>query len=240
MEKMNKFTRRTITLLAVCLFCISTSAQDVVKTVADKGTSGMFFAKLCPKSDVAINKDDADVFSVYTDNATARFSQLRIRGGKYVVKAGECAIIKTAEAKDITLEPTTAKSSIVWSDLICPQTDQTLEEFKTAHSVTEGMYIYMLTNLERNGGFGFTHFGGTTMRAGNFYIINTREPSASGRLDMEWVDADGNVMSETTAINAAVKEAAGDDAVYNLNGVMTAEPKAKGVYIRNGKKFIVK
>lgn len=241
MKQNNKFATRALALIIVCLLCISASAQDVVKTVADKGTSGKFFAKLCPKTDVAIDKNDADVFAVYTDGETARFAMGVFRSNKYVIKAGECAIIKTSEEKEVKLESTTStKSSFLWNDLICPAADQTLEEFKTAHSVTEGKYIYMLTNLERNGGFGFTHFGGTTMKAGNFYIISTKAPSASGRLNMEWVDADGNVVNEATAINAAVKEAAGDDAVYNLNGVKTAEPKAKGVYIRNGKKFIVK
>ena len=241
MEKINKLSSKTLALIAVCLLSISASAQDVVKTVADKGTSGKFFAKLCPKTDVAIDKNDADVYSVYTDGGTARFAQGVFRSNKYVIKAGQCAIIKTSEEKDVKLESTTStKSSFLWNDLICPAADQTLEEFKTAHSVTEGMYIYMLTNLERNGGFGFTHFGGSTLKAGNFYIISTREPSASGRLESVWVDADGNVENEATAISAAVKEAAGDGAVYDLNGVKTSAPKAKGVYIRNGKKFIVK
>lgn len=240
MEKIYKLSSRTLVLITVYLLCISASAQDVVKTVADKGTSGKFFAKLCPKTNVAIDKNDADVFAVYTDEGTARFAQGVFRNNKYVIKAGECAIIKTSEEKEVKLESTTStKSSFIWNDLISPATDQTLEEFKTANGVTEGMYIYMLTNLERNGGFGFTHFGGTTMKAGNFYIITNREPSASGRLDMEWVDADGNVMNEATAISA-VKQVTGDDAVYNLNGVKTAEPTAKGIYIRNGKKFIVK
>ena len=241
MEKINKLSSKTLALIAVCLLSISASAQDVVKTVADKGTSGKFFAKLCPKTDVAIDKNDADVYSVYTDGGTARFAQGVFRSNKYVIKAGQCAIIKTSEEKDVKLESTTStKSSFLWNDLICPAADQTLEEFKTAHSVTEGMYIYMLTNLERNGGFGFTHFGGSTLKAGNFYIISTREPSASGRLETVWVDADGNVENEATAISAAVKEAAGDGSVYDLNGVKTSAPKAKGVYIRNGKKYLVK
>ena len=238
--QMNKLTCRAVALVAVCLLSISASAQEVVKTVADKGTSGKFFAKLCAKANVAINKDDAEVYSVYTDKSVARFARLRVRGGMFNLKPGDCVIIKTSEAKEITLEPTTAASSIAWNDLICPSKDMTVDEFNTAYDVKEGMYVYMLTNLERNGGFGFTHFGGTTMKAGNFYIITTKVPSASGRLDMEWVDEDGNALDEATAINAAVKDAAGDDAVYDLNGVKTAAPKAKGVYIRNGKKIIVK
>ena len=239
MKQNNRFASRVLVLITFCLMGISASAQDVVKTVADKGTSGKFFAKLCPKTDVAIDKNDADVFAVYADGETARFAQGVFRSNKYVIKAGECAIIKTSEEKEVKLESTTStKSSFLWNDLICPAADQTLEEFKKAHSVTDGKYIYMLTNLERNGGFGFTHFGGTTMKAGNFYIISTKAPSASGRLDIEWEDADGNVENEATAISA-VMQAKGDDAVYNLNGVKTAAP-TKGIYIRNGKKFIVK
>ena len=241
MEKIYKLSSRALVLVVVCLLCISASAQDVLKTVADKGTSGLFFAKLCPKTNVAIDKNVATVYGVYTDGSIARFAQGVIRGGKYVVLAGQCAIIKTPVEREVVLEETASnRSSFLWNDLISPAADTSLEDFKTAYGVEEDQYIYMLTNLERNGGFGFTHFGGTTLKAGNFYIISTREPSASGRLETVWVDADGNVENEATAISAAVKEAAGDDAVYSLSGVKMTAPKAKGVYICNGKKFIVK
>ena len=242
MEKICKLSSRVLAFVVVCLLSLSASAQEpaTVKTVADKGPSGLYFAKLCPTSNVAIDKNEATVYSVYTDGNTARFAQGAIQNGKYVIKAGDCVIIKTSEEKEVTLEPTTSsRSSILWNNLICPATDMSLEDFKTAQGVTEGQYIYMLTNLERNGGFGFTHFGGTTLKAGNFYIITSREPSASGRLEMEWVDAEGNVENEATAISA-VRQAAGDDAVYSLSGVKMTAPTAKGIYIRNGKKFIVK
>ena len=243
MEKICKLSSRALALVMVCLLSLSTSAQEpaTVKTVADKGPSGLYFAKLCPTSNVAIDKNEATVYSVYSDGNTARFAQGVVQKGKYVIKAGECVIIKTSEEKEVTLEPATSKrSSFEWNDLICPATDMSLEDFKTAKGVTEGKYIYMLTNLERNGGFGFTHFGGTTLKAGNFYLIASREPSASGRLDMEWIDADGTVENEATAISAAVKQVADDDAIYNLQGVKVATPTTKGIYIRNGKKFIVK
>jgi hypothetical protein len=180
MEKICKLSSRALSLVVVCLLCIGATAQDVIKTVADKGTSGKYFAILCPKTDVAIDKDAADVFSVYTDGATARFAQLRVRRSRYVVKAGECAIIKTQEEKEITLEPTTSVSSIVWTDLISPSTDQSLDEFKTENSVTDGQCIYMLTNLERNGGFGFTRFTGDVMRKDNLFIVTTVGSEPSG------------------------------------------------------------
>lgn len=180
MDQIYKFSSKAIALITLYLLCISATAQNVVKTVADKGTSGKYFAILCPKTDVAIDKNEADVYSVYTDGAKAFFAQLRIRGGKYVIKKGDCAIIKTQEEKEIKLEPTTAASSIVWTDLICPSTDKSLDEFKTENSVTEGQYIYMLTNLERNGGFGFTRFTGDIMHKDYFFIVTTAGSEPSG------------------------------------------------------------
>ena len=228
------------TLVALCLFCAGASAQGVVRTVADKGTSGKFFAKLCPSTTVAIDKTEADVFSVYADGGTARFSQGRFQGGKYVIKAGECVIIKTSEAKDVPYESSTARrSSFSWNDLICPSTDMSLEDFKTAYGVTEGQYIYMLTNLERNGGFGFTHFGGTTLKAGYFFIITTKEPSAAGRLATVWEDANGNELNETTGIETATKTIE-DTEVYNLQGIRNDTPATPGIYVSKGKKCIVK
>lgn len=213
-----------LTLVVLCLHCVDALAQDtiVIRTVPDKGRSGMYFAKLCPKTNVAIDKLKADVFTVYTDGATARFGQGIFQGGMYVIPAGECVIIKTPKATDVEVVPTTSRrSSFSWSDMICPEENMSLEDFKTKYKVTEGKYIYMLTNLERNGGFGFTHFGGKTLKAGNFYIINTRKPSGSTGMRMPIMKADTS-------------------AVYNLKGERVRYPLAPGIYIRNGKKFVVK
>ena len=231
-----------LTMIALCLMSLSASAQnDAVKTVSDKGTSGKFFAKLCPKTNVTIDKDEADVYAVYTDGATARFAQGVFQKSKYVIPAGECVIIKTSEEKEVKIEPTTStRSSFIWNDLICPTTDRTLEEFKTENDVTEGKYIYMLTNLERNGGFGFTHFGGTTLKAGNFYIITTMAPSALGRLVTVWTDANGNVEDETTNIDIIVETEKKDGKVFNLQGVKTEDPTTSGIYINKGRKYIIR
>ena len=214
----------TIAIMVLCLKCMNALAQDtiVVRTVPDKGRSGMYFAKLCPKYNVTIDKHLGDVFTVYTDGATARFSQGIFQGGKYVIPAGECVIIKTRQETDVQVVPTTSRrSSFPWSDMICPDEDMSLEDFKAKYNVTVGKYIYMLTNLSRNGGFGFTHFGGKTMKAGNFYIINTRKPTGSTGMRLPIVRGDTS-------------------AVYNLKGEKVTNPTAPGIYIRNGKKFVVK
>ena len=195
--------------------------METIATVSDKGNSDVFFATLCPSDDVAIDKDSAELFSIYQDMGIPIFMKMRVQSGKYVIKAGDCVIVKTLEAKTIPLESTTNKKSSVWSnDIICLAEDTPIEDFRTNYPVADGKYIYMLTNMEKNGGFGFTCFTGTTMKKGNFYIVSTREP-------------------ETTAIQA-VKSATTfcDGAVYSLQGMRVQNPIEGQIYIQHGRKFV--
>ena len=56
---------------------------------------------------------------------------------------------------------------------------------------------------------------------------------------MKWLDEDGFVEDETTAIQSIESVDASNDAIYNLQGVRVNATK-KGLYIQNGKKYIVK
>ena len=147
--------------------------------------------------------------------------KMRVQSGKYIVKAGDCVIVKTLEAKTIPLESTTMTKSSVWSnDLISPAEDTSVDDFRTNYPVAEGEYIYMLTNMEKNGGFGFTYFTGTTMKKGNFYIVSIREP-------------------ETTGIQTVKPVAVPTDgAIYNLQGIRVSNPAEGQIYIQNGRKFV--
>ena len=165
-------------LIAGVIVALSASAQevvgDVVTTVADEGESGMFLATLCPTEDVAVDKDEAELFSIYTDSGDAILMKMRVRDGKYIVKAGDCAIVKTPEAKAVLLEETSSSRSSVWiNDLFCPSEDMSVEDFCSSHLVAEGECIYLLTNQPANGGFGFTKFAGDKLKKGYFYIVTT-------------------------------------------------------------------
>ena len=174
---------RALALLSLCLLCTGASAQTTVTTVADKGTSGFYFAALCPTADVAItlprdadnvpDKSAVSVFSVATDGAKAYFHLLGIRKSRYVVKAGQPVVIKTKEPMVLTLEEASGRSGVMWNDLICPSADTPLADFKDEHGLDENNNIYLLTNLESNGGFGFTLFTGDIMRKDNFFIVTT-------------------------------------------------------------------
>ena len=167
--------QKVVSLLASMVFTLGVAAQevkgDVVTTVADKGTSGMFIATLCPKKDVAIDKNLAETFSIYLEKGFPYLMKMRVQANKFVVKAGDCVIVKTTEAAVIPLEETTKKSSVWYSDIFCPSEDLTVEAFLSTHTVKAGECIYLLTNMAKNGGFGFTKFTGNLMKQGNFFII---------------------------------------------------------------------
>ena len=190
-----------------------------VTTVADLGTSGMCLATLCPSSDVAISAGDAEVFSIYVDVSTAIFSQLRTRGGMYVVKSGQPVVIKTAEAKAVALQSSKSPSSVIWNDLVSPVSDTSIADFMVERMIGEGQYIYMLTNMPHNGGFGLTYFTGDTLRSGKLFIVCSRVPEYAGIL-------------------STARVASTDATLYNLQGQRVVTPVPGQLYIRGGRKFV--
>ena len=216
------------------------AGSDKVKTVADKGTSGKFFAKLCPKSDVRINADDAKVYSVYLDGGNAYFQAAVKRNGKYTVYAGDHAIIKTDEEKEISLEINGGAQSIYVDDIVNANNNADVPTAVFQETMNAGEYLYRLTNNAATGGFGFTFFSGDTMKEGQFFIVSKKKPAGAGRLNIVWLDENGFVEEDgATAIQKVEAAEAENGAIYNLQGVRVNAAK-KGLYIQNGKKYIMK
>ena len=215
-------------------------AATTVTTKADKGTSGKFFAKYHATSKVSINPDDAKVYSVYVDEGTAFFQALVKRGGVYVLFANDNVIIKTDEEKEVELTPYNGfgASSVLIDDIYCPAAATTLTALQDAGTINPGEYLYRLTNNAASGGFGFTYYTKSDIAAGQFFIVSDLAPAA-GRLNIVWLDEDGNVESDATAINGIVKKAQNDGVIYNLAG-QKVNASYKGVVIKDGKKMIMK
>ena len=176
MKRMMKhYIRKTFSLMALLAFSTGVWAQDVtetVTTVADQGKSGMYLVTFCPQKDVAIGKDDADVFSIYMDMGIPYLCKLRVRSGQFVIKAGEPVVVKTFdEAKAVKLWTSDKPSSTFFNDVVCLSADQKVADYRKTNSVADDATIYLLTNMAKNGGFGFTKFTGDTMRKGNFFIV---------------------------------------------------------------------
>ena len=221
-----------------------TSANAKMKTVAEATGGSKAYGYFWNQEgvDVVVPKaDDLKLFSVYVDEGTAYFQALRTYGGKYIIASDDKVIIKTDAPKEIeyTTQPASTKSSVLVDEIVALKADQALADFQSTYPVKAGEYVYRLTNNASTGGFGFTFFTGTTMKAGQFFIISTKTPAAGARLQTVWLDEDGNVEGDATGIQQVDAAQAQDGAIYNLQGVRVNAAK-KGLYIQNGKKFIVK
>ena len=91
-----------------------------------------------------------------------------------------------------------------------------------------GPYNYILNNV--NGVIGFYRAAGQTVATNRAYLQTTTN---AARLNISFDDDD-----QTTGI-ARVEETVANDAVYTLSGVRVEKP-TKGLYIKNGKKVVIK
>jgi len=106
----------------------------------------------------------------------------------------------------------------------------------TADLTTTSAYTYYALGQDTNGtavGFKLVSTG-TTIPANKAYYKCDASASTRGFLYMDTDDG-------TTAIDAvdAIDQESGDNAIYDLQGRIVTSP-GKGVYIRNGKKIIIK
>lgn len=228
----------------------------VKKTVKDKtGEKYYMYFTNTEDTPAIFNAADAKMYSVYTDQGTAYFQSLITVNGKYIVKKGECVVLKTDEAKEVEYVLETSTDHSVLISKVFVGDGKSVADFQNGTNIykyvvngsdsnvsfTNGKdYVYRLTNTAANG-FGFTYYAGENLNAGQFFIVSTLAPaSASARLNSVWLDENGNVESaaEATAIQGIEAESE-NSTVYNLQGVRVNGAQ-KGVYIQNGKKFIVK
>ena len=84
-------------------------------------------------------------------------------------------------------------------------------------------------------GVGFYRYTGETLAANKAYLIISNAAGARGFYDIG--EGDG-----TTAIKipTVIVERHNDDVIYDLTGRIIGQPMQKGIYVKNGKKFIVK
>ena len=219
-----------------------------IKTVQDKANANQFVNKFASNVyNVIFNPEDVKLYTVYVDGENAYFQACRTVKGKYFVNAGDHVILKTTEEKEVSYtidsfngdpwEDGDYDDCTSFDDVECLWADGDLAEIQTALGMVGGQYLYRLTNTTGQG-FGFTAYTKTDIKAGQFFIATEKKP-ASGRLNTIWLDEDGNVEGEATAIKKIDSTDANDGAIYNMQGVRV-ENAQKGIYIQNGKKFVVK
>ena len=235
----------------------SAGVSTVVKTTLDKGGSGLYFAKLL----IPVGKeyrisvvDGVKIYTCYVDetngNVCLQAARPRDIAGTstWVLKADKTSssdahvIIKSYEEVELSYADLTAvpaqDASLYDDDVVDMAADMTRAEFEIAN-VNAGEYIYALTNSAATGGWGFTYYTGANMPKSAFFVVSPLTPAAAaGRLNMIWLDENGNIESETTAINR-VENVANDGVIYNMAG-QKVDANYKGIVIKNGKKMIQK
>ena len=75
-------------------------------------------------------------------------------------------------------------------------------------------------------------------KMGSYYLL--AEAPAAAPAHIIWLDEDGNTTAIETIETAAANALNANDAIYNLQGVRVDNVSQKGIYIQNGKKFVVK
>jgi len=218
-----------------------------IQTVQDKANPNQFVAKFWePAYNATFDASKVKLYSVYMDGETAYFQACREDAGKYYVYAGDHVILKTAEATKVSWTVTDINDmghdAVAFDDMVSLNHNGTRAEleplFWWPKGLQPGEYIYRLTNTDDQG-FGFTAYNGTSIKANQFFVASTKKPEGAAPLSIVWLDEDGNVENNATAIQKIQNADAENGAIYNLQGVRVQKAQ-KGLYIQNGKKYVVK
>lgn len=101
-----------------------------------------------------------------------------------------------------------------------------------------GRYLYITSTA--NNTLMFKYYTGNAMPAYRAYIPEgniSGDTHASKALDMMFVDEDG---TEVTSIRGVTDVENSNDAIYDLTGRQVQTPKTRGIYIKNGKKVVIR
>jgi len=226
-----------------------TPKADELPQIKVYGTSTLY-GKFINKTgkNVAIMRADATVYSVYVDGAKVYMDPLKVAGAQQVIAPGQTVIIKTTstsakgddgnkyvEYTETTEAPTMRYASTGGDPINNLQgLSKTGDEFDYASTIkaTEPTKVLYVVGDLSKGLQWLTPKDAVRLYDNTVYIF--AEAEKAGRLTTIWLDG-----SEPTAIQKIETKSENNDAIYNLQGVRVNKA-GKGIYIQNGKKFIVK
>ena len=227
---------------------INKAAAKEIKTALDKKTSGYAMKGFYDATNDYLIKtaDVTTVYEAYLNNGDVVLSRLKKIGDYYEIPAGLAVIVRTTEATTVTpikptaalpmTDPTNGSSLLGKSGGSFKSVLQSVAKDNT--DKPEANYVYALTN-KAGEGFAFSFYSGSKLNNGNIFVINPKAPTAAGRMNIIFLDEDGNVEFETTAIQGVQNEAENDGEIFNLSG-QKVNGAYKGIVIKNGKKMIQK
>ena len=197
-------------------------------------------------ADIKIKKTDAKVYDAYRDevDGTLNMIQFKPKGGYIYIKKNQVALIISDNDK-VNYEAGDG-SQTSWVDpaaqILIINADAVERLDAEAAAIGAGFdYIYGWINSATKGtGFGKVT-SGKTLPAGTLYLYaNEDDTAAAPGLNVVWRDENGNIEEEVTGINEIFSNVQKNGEMYNLQGVRVNGAAQKGIYIQNGKKFVVK
>ncbi len=234
-------------------------AKELTGTAYANG-SGKYYVKYknTGTKDIAIAAADAYVYAAYLNADYNTLDMIRFKTKKvnnvasYVISPDDVVLIVTDKEKVEYTTMTTNNGSTSW--VAVAGTAGTYDEVNQLKIVTDAAgttkaaletaapvgvtSIYVWTNSEKKKTTGFQKLGSiTNIKKDVLYVY--ANPAAGARLNIRWLDENGNVEEEVTAIQSIESAKAENGAIYNLAG-QKVNAAYKGVVIKDGKKYMQK
>lgn len=194
-------------------------ANETSLTLAAKSDEGSYYATFSSAS--ACEFAGADVFTVNVEGENIVLNEVASKQ----VPANTGVLVKST-ANAVTVTRLESAHAIEGTNLLKPASEQMTEGFK--------FYKLAYDNFTEKTGLGFywgaAEGGAFTVKPGLAYLAVPQAQAAN----VKGFSFDGT----QTGING-VEATAAKGAIYNLNG-QRVEKAQRGIYIQNGKKFIVK
>ena len=213
---------------------------------AYKTNANKFYVKWKGTETIKVKKSDAKVYDAYLDSDnTLNMIQYKVEGGYYHIFAGNAALILTDNA-ELTYETSAHATGTSFVDLVAglasalkmnnaaATTRAALEKLAPA-----GTEVFVWTNSATKG-VGFGKFTGTNIPVGTLYAYAAEDEAGAPRIN--WFDENGNMEdapADVTGIETVATDKEQNGVLYNMQGIRVNNAQ-KGLYIKNGKKFIVK
>ena len=240
------------------------AATPVEINVYGTSTSTYFYGKLTTASSqiLAIDKETEDgdivnVYSAFVDSKDQKIymDPLALTNGQYIVADKQSVVVRLEVKNTATTAAGTGLKAVVksytstgtptmryisggsqiWNDL---KTNPILFSSDYIGTNYVGKTLYAMANPAVVGVLQWAKVNKKSYLPANSLFVETVEQAASApELEIVWLDGSDNV---TGIIEKISQETKGNAAIYNLQGVRVNDMSKKGVYIQNGKKFVVK
>ncbi len=199
--------------------------------VNDAGGKGHWCSYYNELADVTV-ADGTAIYTAKYNSTTQKVTLTQVDGD--IVKKGEAVLLKNTMGCDITLSSAASSGSGDYSD----------NELKGGTTVTSGYDAYTLSRgADGNGDMGFYKFNGASLDGSKAHLELPQSAPSPSRGFIGFDDDETTGMSDASHLmdngEWIMDNEAG--AWYDLSGrKLAGQPTKKGIYVRDGKKFIVK